>query len=61
MAEDHSHKTSSWVAVILMILSSIVLGVALIAWSVPLAVLGVVVGLVGAGVATAYRIMDDAF
>ncbi len=60
MAEAHSHKTSSWIAVALMIVSTVVLGVALIAWSLPLAVAGVLVGLVGLGIASAYRIMDDA-
>lgn len=60
MAEAHSHKTSSWIAVALMIVSTVVLGVALIAWSLPLAVAGVLVGLVGFGIASAYRIMDDA-
>ena len=60
MAEAHSHKTSSWIAVALMIVSTVVLGVALIAWSLPLAVARVLVGLVGFGIASAYRIMDDA-
>ncbi|MDP9101281.1 MAG: hypothetical protein M3N21_03935 [Actinomycetota bacterium] len=61
MADDHSHRTSSWIAVTLLILSTVVLGVALIAWSVPLALTGLVLGIAGFGVAAAYRIMDDAY
>jgi hypothetical protein len=56
----HKHKTSSWVTVALIVVASIVLGVAFVAKSIPLAVLGglLLVGGVVYGAVTG--IMDDA-
>lgn len=57
----HSHKVTSWVTVGLIVLSSVILGFAFVLQSIPLAVLGFVVGI--AGLITGYvgRIFDDAF
>ncbi len=56
----HKHKTSSWVTVALIVVASIVLGVAFVAKSIPLAVLGglLLVGGIVYGAVTG--IMDDA-
>lgn len=60
MADTHTHKMTSWVAVLLIIVSSTILGIAFVAESVPLAVAGGVVGIAGAVVAVVYGLMDDA-
>ena len=60
MADGHSHKTTSWVSVLLIIVSSVVLGLAFVMQSVPLAVVGGVIGVAGLGMAVAYGLMDDA-
>jgi hypothetical protein len=56
----HKHKTSSWITVILIVLSSVLLGFAMVFQSIPLAVVGVLVGLAGAGFGVSGRILDDA-
>ena len=60
MADGHTHKTTSWAAVLLIIVSSVLFAFALVLQSVPLTVAGGVVGLVGFGVAVGYGLMDDA-
>lgn len=60
MADGHTHKTTSWVTVLLIIVSSVILGLAMIAESLPLAVAGGVVGLVGVVMAFAFGLLDDA-
>ena len=60
MADGHTHKMTSWVAVLLIIVSSVILGIAFVAQSLPLAIAGGVVGLAGFVVAIAFGLMDDA-
>ena len=55
----HKHKRTSWVAVALMTIASVVLGFAFVLQSIPLAILGVVLGLVGAVIGVTNGIMDD--
>jgi lipopolysaccharide export LptBFGC system permease protein LptF len=56
----HKHKVTSWVAVLVMILSTIVLAFAFVLQSVPLGVVGLVVGIVGVVLAVTGGLMDDA-
>ena len=56
----HKHKTSSWVTVLLLIVSSVLLGVAMVAQSLPLAIAGAVLGVVGVITGITGKIMDDA-
>jgi uncharacterized membrane protein YoaK (UPF0700 family) len=56
----HKHKMTSWIAVLVLIASSVLLAFAFVMRSVPLAVAGVVVGIVGVVLAVTGRIMDDA-
>lgn len=58
--QAHKHKTSSWITVLLICAASIVLGFAFVLQSVPLAVAGGVVGLVGLVLGVTGKIMDDA-
>ena len=60
MADAHTHKTTSWVSVLLIIVSSTILGIAFVAESMPLAVAGGVVGVAGAVMAVVFGLMDDA-
>ncbi len=55
----HKHKMTSWVTVGLLVLASVLLGVAMVAQSLPLAIVGVVVGLAGTVLGFTGRIMDD--
>jgi hypothetical protein len=61
MAGEHSHKTTSWVTVVLIVVASVLLGFALPLESVALAIAGGVLLLVGLVMAVAFRIMDDAY
>lgn len=54
------HKKSSWVVVVLICVSSIILGFAFVLQSIPLAVVGGVIGLVGVVLGFTSGIMDDA-
>ncbi|MGI8536482.1 MAG: hypothetical protein ACR2K2_08275 [Mycobacteriales bacterium] len=56
----HKHKTSSWITVGLLVFASVLLGFAMVFQSIPLAVVGVVLGLAGAGFGISGRILDDA-
>ncbi len=56
----HKHKVTSWVTVALIVLASVLLGFAMVFQSIPLAVVGVVLGVVGAGFGISGRILDDA-
>ncbi len=53
------HKMTSWITVLLLILSSIVLGFALVLQSVPLGVVGLVLGVAGVVLGITGKIMDD--
>ena len=57
----HKHKVTSWIAVIVLTLATVVLGFAFVLRSIPLTVVGVIMLLVGAVLAFRYRLMDDAF
>jgi membrane-bound ClpP family serine protease len=57
----HNVRPTSWAAVLLIVVASILLGFALPMRSLPLAIAGGVVMLVGLVVAAVYRIMDDAY
>lgn len=61
MAGGHNVKTTSWVAVVLMIVASVVLGFALPMHSVVLGVIGGVLFLAGLVVGVVFRIMEDAY
>jgi uncharacterized membrane protein YoaK (UPF0700 family) len=54
------HKITSWITVLVLIASTIILAFAFVLQSIPLAVVGVVVGIVGLVLGITGRIMDDA-
>ena len=56
----HKHKMSSWITVGVLILSSIVIGVAFVVQSIPMGIVGVVIGIVGIVLGITGKIMDDA-
>ena len=57
----HAHRASSWITVGVITLAAIVLGVAFVAKSIVLAVIGLVLLVVGVGMGIATHIMDDAY
>ena len=57
----HKHKATSWFTVILLTVATVVLGLAFVLRSIPLAVLGGIMLIVGAVLAFVFRLMDDAF
>ena len=61
MSGEHSHKASSWVVVVLIVVSSIILGIAFVAQNLPLAIVGGVLGLAGVVVGGYTKMMDDAY
>ncbi len=61
MAGGHNVKSTSWVAVVLIIAASIALGFALPLHSLTLAIVGGAVLVVGLVIAVAFRIMEDAY
>ena len=56
----HKHSIRSWITVLVLIVSSVVLGVAFVAQSIPLAVVGAVIGVAGVIMLVAFKVMDDA-
>ena len=56
----HKHKMSSWITVGVLILASIVLGVAFLVQSIPLGIVGLVLGVIGIVLGITGKIMDDA-
>ena len=56
----HKHKVTSWVTVVLICVASIVLGFAFVLTSVPLAVLGGIIGMAGLVLGVMFKILDDA-
>ncbi len=56
----HKHQVTSWATVLVLIVSSIVIGIAAILQSVPLGVVGGIIGLVGVVMLIAFKVMDDA-
>ena len=61
MAGGHNVKPTSWVTVVLIIVASVLLGFALPMGSLPLAIAGGVVLVVGLAMGVVFRIMDDAY
>ncbi len=61
MADEHGHKTSSWIVVGLITVAFIVLGFAFVMQSLPLAIVGGVFGVAGAVTGGVTGIMDDAY
>ena len=57
----HKHKATSWVAVIVLTLSFVVLGVAFVVQSIPLGVVGGIMLVVGVVLAFVWGLMDDAY
>ena len=55
----HKVKTSSWITVALVVVAAIVLGVAMVAQSVPLAVIGGLILVVGVVLGITGKIMED--
>ncbi len=53
------HKTSSWVVVVLISISAVILGFAFVLENLPLAITGGVVGLAGIVLGAVTNIMDD--
>lgn len=56
----HKHKLTSWITVAVLILSSVVIGVAFVVQSVPMGIVGVVIGVIGVILGITGKIMDDA-
>ena len=61
MAGGHNVKATSWVTVVLIIVASVLLGFALPMGSLPLAVVGGLLLVVGFVTGFLFRIMDDAY
>jgi hypothetical protein len=61
MAGGHNVRATSWVTVVLIIVASILLGFALPLGSLPMAIVGGVLLLIGLITGFAFRIMDDAY
>lgn len=56
----HKHKMTSWITVAVLILSSVVIGVAFVVQSVPMGIVGVVIGIIGVILGITGKILDDA-
>jgi len=56
----HKHLLTSWITVVILIVASIVLGIAFVLQSVPLGVVGAVIGVVGVVMLVTFKVMDDA-
>ncbi|HVM26969.1 MAG TPA: hypothetical protein VM433_04760 [Mycobacteriales bacterium] len=56
----HKHKMTSWITVLVLILSTVVLAFAFVWQNIPLAVVGVVIGIVGIVMALKGGLMEDA-
>ncbi len=54
------HAVQSWLTVLVLIVSSIVLGGAFVAQSILRGVVGAVIGVVGVIMLVVYKVMDDA-
>lgn len=56
----HKHKVTSWITVGVLVLASILLGFAMVLQSLPLAVVGGILTVVGLVLGVTGKIMDDA-
>ena len=60
-ATAHTGQMASWITVLLLVAASIVLGFAFVLQSIPLAVVGGVLGSAGVVMGVTGRILDDAY
>jgi uncharacterized membrane protein YoaK (UPF0700 family) len=56
----HKHKMTSWITVLILIVASVVIGVAFVMQSVPMGIVGAVIAVVGLVMMIAFKVMDDA-
>ena len=56
----HKHQMTSWITVLVLIVSSIVIGVAFVMQSVPLGIAGIVIGVVGVVMLIVFKVLEDA-
>ena len=56
----HKHKVTSWITVGVLVLASILLGLAMVLQSLPLAIVGGILTVVGIVMGITGKIMDDA-
>lgn len=56
----HTHQMTSWITVLVLIVASIVIGVAFVMQSVPVGIAGAVIGLIGVVMLVVFKVMDDA-
>ncbi len=61
MAGEHAHKVTSWVVVALIVVASIILGFAFVLQSLPLGIIGGVLGVIGLVMGAVTGLMDDAY
>ena len=57
----HSHKMTSWLTVVVIVVASVILGFAFVLKSLPLTAIGGVILVMGIILGAAVKIMDDAF
>ena len=56
----HTHQLTSWITVVVLIVASIIIGVAFVIQSVPIGIAGTVLGLIGVIMLVVFKVMDDA-
>ncbi len=56
----HKHQVTSWITVLVLIVASVVIGVAFVMQSLAVGIAGAVIGLVGVIMMIAFKVMDDA-
>lgn len=56
----HKHATTSWITVVVLVVATALLGLAMVLQSLPLAIVGGVLILVGTVMAFRFKLMDDA-
>ena len=56
----HKHATTSWITVMVLVVATTLLGLALVLQSLPVAIAGGVLGLVGTAMAIRFKIREDA-
>ncbi len=56
----HKHQVTSWITVIVLVVATSLLGLAMVLQSIPLAIVGGVLVVVGTVMAFRFKIMEDA-
>ena len=56
----HKHLMTSWITVVVLIVASIVIGVAFVMQSVAVGIAGAVIGLIGVIMLVVFKVLDDA-